>query len=1069
MSENILEIEDLIDPSVISALDDHSKYIQLYHAVNESLPVESTGSPNNQRALLRLAVIYSSQGFSLLTEEGIQTESVKKSLGQAYYYLKNINPSEIEEALESAIGLEGVPTLLVYHFWLAILGTLSGNGIKARLELKRYSSPFDEMEENDWGNYVLAKCLDATILLTRKQNGLQDIRGAMDSINALKEKQNQFESEYLQGISSDSSSNDGAFSDPDSFAAMQEIHVRRHAIRLLGIYHLAKVLTETAEYLVRGYGYQRPLPRIIRRHAQNARDCFASWPQLLHLTSFFEYGSISLYQNSIWFRTQGLGASIQSLCERLAEREIIELLPSQQEALEKNLLDPASNVAVLQMPTSAGKSLMAEFSILQTLALRNDAKIIYIAPTRALVNQIWGDLKEDFEGLGLSIEKTSKVNEIDPEENLLLHEEIDILVSTHEKIDLLIRKDHPSVSDIALIIVDEAHNIADGIRGARLELLLTILKRERPQSKFLLLSPFMENAQALTQWLAGGNRAIPPIKVDWKPSDKLIAGIKEVRGAFQLEIIPSVHGIYSSEEENNIPIQQELNISSSGTKTRLREAVCKSFSQSGKSILYLCRGKATSEKYAREVKGYIEPAPSELKDLVARFVDLEVGSTTVLSEVLPYGIGVHHAGLTEDSRQLVEYLIRKKEIQHIFATTTVAQGINFPISSVYIDSFLKGRDAYLSSHEIMNVAGRAGRTLVDSIGKVIFPFNTTANRDRAFGYIQQETEQVISALTSLLINGDTIIQSFSEGDSQDRAMAYQSNDALAPLVQYFIHLLNMANEDAYFGELEDIFRDSFGYQTLSPDDRSLFLKICTTIYRDLETRTSRGIRKLADTTGFSVPSVLRIMEANRERPEISLPESWSPQNLFGNSTDYLRDKIEVIAQLREVQLGTQADNAPFNPQVIAEILKGWVNGKNINDLSQLHPFFNRQENANNRINDFTSFLTSATFKASWGLSALEGIVNGSEEETADNSHIPSMVYYGVKSPEAIAMRMLGVPRQIAPNLARIVYPDRTTPSSFTQLRNRISELGSSDWESIVPGNSPLNQEEWKTITGILTK
>lgn len=92
---------------------------------------------------------------------------------------------------------------------------------------------------------------------------------------------------------------------------------------------------------------------------------------------------------------------------------MLELLPSQKKALENRLLDIAANVTVLQMPTSAGKSLLAEFNIIVTKALKYDAKIVYIVPSRALVNQVYYDLKSDLDSLGFVIEKTSSAIEID--------------------------------------------------------------------------------------------------------------------------------------------------------------------------------------------------------------------------------------------------------------------------------------------------------------------------------------------------------------------------------------------------------------------------------------------------------------------------------------------------------------------------------------------------------------------------------------------------------------------------------------------------------------------------------
>jgi replicative superfamily II helicase len=193
-------------------------------------------------------------------------------------------------------------------------------------------------------------------------------------------------------------------------------------------------------YLVEGFKYKLNLQSEITRHAKHAREAFSIHSRWFSVSSLIERTCLEIQRNSIWFNTATLGSSIGELCKKLVENDKIDLLPSQQQALGLSVLDPASSATIVQMPTSAGKTLLAEFSILQMKALYKDAKIVYLVPTRALVNQVVSDLRSDFEGLGLSIERTSKVNEVDPLEEKLLKEEIDILVSTPEKFDLLIRK-----------------------------------------------------------------------------------------------------------------------------------------------------------------------------------------------------------------------------------------------------------------------------------------------------------------------------------------------------------------------------------------------------------------------------------------------------------------------------------------------------------------------------------------------------------------------------------------------------------------------------------------------------
>lgn len=107
------------------------------------------------------------------------------------------------------------------------------------------------------------------------------------------------------------------------------------------------------------------------------------------------------------------------------------------------------------------------------------------------------------------------------------------------------------------------------------------------------------------------------------------------------------------------------------------------------------------------------------------------------------------------------------------------------------------------------------------------------------------------------------------------------------------------------------------------------------------------------------------------------------------------------------------------------------------------------------------------FKASWGLSALEGIVRGNESEIKD-SFIPSLVYFGVDNEKSLALRMVGVPRSLSNSLQNILQGN-LNQYSFKKLRNRVKSLTNTDWDALRPRNSTLSGMEWKRISEILVK
>lgn len=1007
---------------------------------------DSFESDVNDMETLRLVYYLINTDFYKQTDN-ITTDSIA---GTTYKLLKsiNINNPGASERFASVMGVDGVDNYTLYYFYLSTLAVKSDNIISIRIDLKDFKGTENK---TDWKYRLLNNSLNAYILLIRKENGFEDIRKALSIIASLQEEQKAYEGQYL-----------------NKFKQNEETV---EAYTLLGLYHATKAIVETAKYLIDGYQYRERLDAVIRQHMDIAKKLLLHEPRLLSILDLFEFGLNTLYRNSIWTRTR-FNDKLQQLCRNKAKLGLLDLLPSQRNAISQNLFDVASNVTVLQMPTSAGKTLLAEFNILVTKALKPRAKIVYIVPSRALVNQVYFDLKADLEELELTIEKTSSAIEIDPTEDTFLTTEtnIDILVSTPEKLDLLIRRNHASVEDVSMFIVDEAHTVQNGGRGAKLELLLAILRRERPQAKFMLLSPFIQNAgDILTDWLGGGNS----IKVDWKPAEKLIVGIKchttKKINDVQYSILTSPYS--SVQPIENIKLTNPYTLESTTDKDRILEYTAKHFTEDGKSIMVLCQGQKSTNNRAEFIYNMVDN--NRIDDeiiLVKKYIDDEVGRQTLLSRVLEKGIATHHAGLSDETKLLVEHLIRNKKINYVCATSTIAEGVNFPVSTVFFDTYYRGKGNKLSANDFWNIAGRAGRTMIDNYGKIILPFNSKENISSANELIKKGANELVSVLAELFINADGIEQQLNS-DNGLRDLLYKYPDSIAPLVQYFVHLITVGDNHYYVNEIEDLFKDSLEYYILdSYEKKQRFISVCKSIYLNIQDKYQKqgGALSFADKTGFSVPSVLKIMSQCADQPSIKNLESWKKEQLFNrNNPSNLAEKIRVIAALKETELGSESDFAPFSPEIMAKVIISWVKGDKLSEIVKVHPFYQKIKDPEMQINDFVTKMNSVRFKASWGLSALEGIVRGNQENIKD-SHIPSLVYYGVDDEKSLAFRMIGIPRTLSTSFSKIIEGN-INQYSFQKLRNSVKGLTNSDWDYLAPQNSVLNGMEWKRIIEILMK
>lgn len=1037
MESNPIILRLLSDDKVRSLLDNREKAYWL-SAIGESLDINS----DNVCSLAKLTYLLS----TYIIEEDEDSDKMMDLLCRLLKVYP-IRQDSYRNEWNALINFSLKDEYLGFYFILSSALLKSGKTISARLSLSDYHSD-DTLDENDWEKRVLSSMLKSVLYLIRKQNGFEDIRKAIEEISKLQKEQSDYEAKYL-----------------DSFHVNQQTE---KALRLVALYHVSKAVVETGNYIIQGYDYpNRRIDAIIRQHIDIAQKLLKTGA----LNTILQIIAKDLYllvSNAIWNGT-AFNDKLRQLCKLKSEMGLLELLPSQKDAMNKRLFDVAANAIVLQMPTSAGKTLLAEFNIVVTKSLLPQSKIVYIVPSRALVNQVYHDLRTDLGSLGLNVEKTSSVNEVDPAENNFLQaDDIDIMVSTPEKIDLLIRRDHPSVKEVSLFIVDEAHMISSGERGARLELLMAILRRERPNAKFLLLSPFLPGDRtAIQEWLGGGNT----IEVDWKPSEKLVLGINATKTKATTEFVLSP---YAAPYKENYVVERHLDASmNSKGKSLILEYVCRNYVQKGKTLLILCQGRTSANNTAKKIFESLDQPDIIDSDtqIVKKYLEEEIGCSTLFSQLLSKGIAVHHAGLSDETKLLIEHLIRERHLQYVCATTTIAEGVNFPVSSVYFDTLYKGqarKENLLTSNDFWNIAGRAGRTMIDDYGKIILPFNSVTNKENAIGIVQRSAEELVSVLSKLFVERNAIQDILVSNDHALSYLLYQYKDAFAPLFQYFIHLLNISKNE-YVEDVEDLFKDSFIYSKLGVVEQSEFIELCSKIYRTIDAKYSSvtGLLSFADKTGFSVPSVLKIMAEKSQSSTISDLDGWIPENLFSRTDPTnLTEKVKVIAALPETGLGTDSDKASFNPELVARMLISWVHGDKLNVISGIHPHFKGEE-ITQQIADFVQYMNGARFKASWGLSALEGIVKGVESDVQD-SYIPSYVYYGVDDNKSLALRMVGIPRSLAKSLSRVITKDIST-YSFASLREAIKSLSLNDWDDLKPVHSLLSGEEWRRVVNILMK
>ncbi len=200
----------------------------------------------------------------------------------------------------------------------------------------------------------------------------------------------------------------------------------------------------------------------------------------------------------------------QQLKEQILQSGIAQLYPPQEEAIQAGALEGKN--LVLASPTASGKTLVAELCCLKHVLERN-GKAIYLAPLRALASEKFDDFQrfaklKKITGQNVSIGiSTGDYDSSDPWLG-----RYDIIITTNEKADSLLRHRAKWMDEISLVVADEVHMLNEAERGPTLEVVLARLMQINPSIQVLALSATMGNVDEIADWLKAQY-----VITEWRP------------------------------------------------------------------------------------------------------------------------------------------------------------------------------------------------------------------------------------------------------------------------------------------------------------------------------------------------------------------------------------------------------------------------------------------------------------------------------------------------------------------------------------------------------------------------
>ena len=422
-------------------------------------------------------------------------------------------------------------------------------------------------------------------------------------------------------------------------------------------------------------------------------------------------------------------------------------------------------------PTGSGKTNVAMLTILREIGknrnpetgeiMLDDFKIIYISPLKALVQEQVGNLGKRLEPYGI------KVAELSGDRQLTKQQIADtqIIVTTPEKFDVITRKASETsyTNLVRLVVIDEIHLLHDD-RGPVIESIVSRIIRRVEQTgdpvRIVGLSATLPNYRDVANFLRAdpekgvfhfdGSYRPCPLKQEFigVTDKKAIKQLKTMNDICYTKVLEQV-----GQNRNQMLIFVHSRKETAKTAKYIRDKAIEN-----ETIGQILRSDAASRQILTEEAESVDDA--SLKDL------------------MPYGLGIHHAGLSLADRDSVQALFADGSIQVLVCTATLAWGVNLPAHTVIIKgtqvySPEKGSWVELSPQDVLQMLGRAGRPQYDTFGEGII-ITTQAEIQYYLSLLNQQLpieSQLVSKLADNM-NAEIVLGNIRDRDEAVQWLGY---------------------------------------------------------------------------------------------------------------------------------------------------------------------------------------------------------------------------------------------------------------------------------------------------------
>lgn len=435
-------------------------------------------------------------------------------------------------------------------------------------------------------------------------------------------------------------------------------------------------------------------------------------------------------------------------------------------------LDPFQDVSISSIQrnesvlvsahTSAGKTVVAEYAIAQ--CLKNNQRVIYTSPIKALSNQKYREFTAEFGDVGLM---TGDVT-INPTATCL--------VMTTEILRSMLYRGSEIMREVAWVVFDEVHYMRDKSRGVVWEETIILLP---DKVRYVFLSATIPNAMQFAEWITKThNQPCHVVYTDFRPTP--LQHYFFPAGADGIHLVVDEKGVFREENFNKAMASIADKAGDDGQDPmakRKGKGKDKKVNKGGKNdgptdiykivkmimmknynpVIVFSFSKRDCENYALQMSQLAFNDESE-KAMVSKVFssaiemlsdeDKELPQIQHILPLLRRGIGIHHSGLLPILKETIEILFQEGLIKVLFATETFSIGLNMPAKTVVFTSVRKfdGQgQRWVTPSEFIQMSGRAGRRGLDERGIVIMMIDEKMEPTVAKGIVRGEQDKLNSA------------------------------------------------------------------------------------------------------------------------------------------------------------------------------------------------------------------------------------------------------------------------------------------------------------------------------------